>query len=72
MTETAAERNRRLMPNVAPIVEEFKRQFPDCQIKYVKDLVTGHSAGEPSKHHLVPAMPIEQCNTPLKKKERKK
>lgn len=62
MSETPAERNRRLMPNAAKVIDEFKRQFPDCKVNYVKDLETGHSAGKPT-----PDFPVISLDEPERK-----
>jgi hypothetical protein len=66
MSETPAERNRRLMPNAAKVIDEFKRQFPDCKVNYVKDLETGHSAGKPTPDFPV----ISLMDEPRKPNER--
>lgn len=69
MSETAAERNRRLMPNAARIIDEFRRQFPDCKVTYAKDLVTGHSIGTPTTGAIV-VSPTTFDDKPRKEKKR--
>lgn len=64
-----AERNRQLMPNVAAIMDELRKDFPDCKLLYGKDLVTGHEVGkqdvpDPDKVFVVPKdyYPSRQVN----------
>lgn len=54
-----AEQNRKLMPNVAAIMDELRKDFPDCKLLYAKDLETGHEVGkqdtpDPDKVFVVP------------------
>lgn len=36
------------MPNVAAIVDEMRKSFPNLKVLYAKDHETGHSVGKPS------------------------
>jgi hypothetical protein len=59
MRREQAERNRQLMPNVAAMMDEFRKTFPDCKLLYAKDFVTGHEVGkkeepDPDKVFTVP------------------
>ena len=46
MRREQAERNRKLMPNVAEMIDELRKDFPDLKLLYAKDLVTGHEVGK--------------------------
>lgn len=67
-----AEQNRKLMPNVAAIMDEFRKDFPDCKLLYGKDLVTGHEVGkqevpDPEKVFVIPKDYFPSRSVNLKK-----
>lgn len=75
MSESQRQRNRQLMPNVAALVDEWKKEFPDMKVIWAKDLVTGHEVGkreepDPSKVFVIPANYYPNTETPTKGKKK--
>jgi hypothetical protein len=74
--EQKRNRNRELMPNVAEMVDEWRKFFPGLKVIWAEDLETGHSVGtkpEPEKHvfEIPPRYEPTKQIEPKSRKERK-
>lgn len=52
-----ANRNRERMPNVAAVVDEFRKFFPDLKVIWAEDKQTGVSVGKKSQPENVWVIP---------------